>query len=72
MVTIFDNLNTGLNYVVFVFKNVANLLLSLPELVGDGLALLSDFTSYCPPFLTFLFLFLAGSGIVLKGTHWGG
>ena len=23
MVTIFDNLNTGLNYVVFVLKNVA-------------------------------------------------
>lgn len=71
-VSIFDNLNTYIEQVVYITKNIVHLLFSLPDLIGDGMAVLSDFLSYCPPFLTWLFLFMAGSGIVLKGTHWGG
>ena len=71
MVTIFDNLNTLIEQVVFIIKNIGHLLLSLPQLIGDGLATISDFTQYCPPFLAGLFMFMFFSGIILKGTHWG-
>lgn len=70
-VSIFDNLNTFINQVVYITKNVGHCLTKIPDLIGDGLAYISDFTSYCPPFIVFIVMFMFGTGIMCKGAHWG-
>lgn len=70
-VTIFDNLNTFIEQVVFIIKNIGHCLQQVPDLIGNSLVTLSDLVSYCPPFISLVVLFMAGSGIILKGTHWG-
>ena len=70
-VSIFDNLNTFINQVVYITKNVVHCLGKVPELITYSINTVSDFCSYCPPFIAFIILFMLGSGIILKGTHWG-
>ena len=70
-VTIFDNLNTYIDQVVYVLKNVGHCLSKIPQLIGSAVTVVSDFCTYCPPFIAFIILFMLGSGIILKGSHWG-
>lgn len=70
-VSIFDNLNTFIEQAVYILKNIGHCLSAVPDLIGNSLVTVSDFVSYCPPFISFTLLFMAGSGIILKGTHWG-
>lgn len=70
-VSVFDNINELVNQVVYITKNIGHCLSKVPDLIGDGLTSITDFTSYCPPFIVFIVMFLFGSGIILKGTHWG-
>lgn len=70
-VSIFDNLNTFINQAVYVLKNIGHCITKIPDLIGDGLAYISDFTAYCPPFVVFIVMFMFGTGIMAKGAHWG-
>lgn len=70
-VTIFDNLNTFINQVVHIAKNVGHCLSQIPDFLVDSVISLNAFTSYFPPFITFIILFVAFTGIILKGAHWG-
>lgn len=70
-VSIFDNLNTFINQTVEITKNVGHGLRAIPDLIGNSLVTLAEFTEHCPPFITWVIMFLAGTGIILKVTHWG-
>lgn len=70
-VSIFDNMQTFFEQVVFITKNIGHCLSKVPELITYSISSVSDFCSYCPPFVAFIILFMLGSGIILKGTHWG-
>lgn len=70
-VSIFDNLNTFISQVVYVVKNVGHCLSAIPDLIGDSLVSVSEFLEFCPPFISFIVLFTLGTGIILKGAHWG-
>lgn len=70
-VSIFDNLNTFIEQVVYITKNIGHCLSALPDLIGNSLVTISEFTSYCPPFIAWIILFMFGTGIILKCTHWG-
>lgn len=70
-VNIFDNLNTFITFAVELLKNVVNGLRQFPDLIGDSLVRTAEVTQDLPPFVTWLVLFTAGTGIMLKVTHWG-
>lgn len=70
-VSIFDNLNTFINYAVELLKNIVTGLREFPDLIGDSLVRTAEITEHFPPFVTWLALFTAGTGIMLKVTHWG-
>lgn len=70
-VSIFDNLNTFINYAVELLKNIVTGLREFPDLIGDSLVRTAELTEHFPPMVTWLVLFTAGTGIMLKVTHWG-
>lgn len=70
-VSLFDNLHTVFEQIVFITKNVGHCLSKVPDLITQSISTVSDFCSYCPPFIAFIILFMLGTGIILKGTHWG-
>lgn len=70
-VSIFDNLNTFIVHSVEISKNVVHGLRAIPDLIGNSFVTLSEFTEHCPPFITWIIMFLAGTGIILKVTKWG-
>ena len=70
-VTIFDNLNTLIDQVVYITKNIGHSLSMIPDLIGDSIVSVSEFCYYCPPFIQFMLFFLLGTGIMKKVTHWG-
>lgn len=70
-VLIFDNLNTFINYAVELLKNIVTGLREFPDLIGDSLVRTAELTEHFPPMVTWLVLFTAGTGIMLKVTHWG-
>lgn len=70
-VSIFDNLNTFINYAVEVLKNIVESLREFPDLIGNSLVKTAEITEHFPPFVTWLVLFTAGTGVMLKVTHWG-
>lgn len=70
-VSIFDNLNTFINFAVEVLKNITHSLRAFPDLIGDSLVKTAEITEHFPPFITWIVLFIAGTGIMLKVTHWG-
>lgn len=70
-VSIFDNLNTYIDQVVTVVKNVGHCLYAIPALIIETGTRVADFLEYCPPFIAWTILFSLGTGIIMKGAHWG-
>lgn len=70
-VSIFDNLNTFINLVVEVFKNIVAGLREFPDLIGNSIVKTAEITEHFPPFITYIALFTLFTGITLKVTHWG-
>lgn len=70
-VTIFDNLNTFITQVVTITKNIGHCLYEIPSLIVEGGERIADFLEYCPPFIAWIILFSFGTGIIMKGAHWG-
>lgn len=70
-VSIFDNLNTYIDQVVTVVKNIGHCLYEIPALIIETGTRISEFLEYCPPFIAWTILFCLGTGIIMKGAHWG-
>lgn len=70
-VSVFDNINTFINFAVELLKNIVGCLREIPDLIGDSLVRTSEVTAHFPPFITWLVLFTGLTGVILKATHWG-
>lgn len=70
-VSVFDNINTFVNYAVELLKNVLHALREFPDLIGDSLVRTAEIVEHFPPFVAWLALFTACTGVMIKVTHWG-
>lgn len=70
-VSIFDNMQTFFEQIVYITKNIGHCLKEIPDLIGNALVSVSDVCQYCPPFITQIILIMFGTGIIMKCTHWG-
>lgn len=70
-VSVFDNLDTFMNQVVYITKSIVHTLSKLPDLIGNSIVTASEFASYCPPFIAWMILFILFTGLMMKTSHWG-
>lgn len=70
-VSIFDNLQTFLVYVVELLVQGVNALRSLPSLISESGTQILRYRDCFPAFLWFLVTFAFGAGIITKCIHWG-
>lgn len=71
MVSIFDNLNTVLEFLAEFFSQLLNGLRTLPQLIIDSGEQIARYEDIFPPFVWFLIVFAFGTGIITKLLHWG-
>lgn len=70
-VSIFDNLQTFLMFVVELLSQILNALRSIPSFIAESGSQLLRYQDCFPPFLWFLITFAFGAGIITKMLHWG-
>lgn len=70
-VPIFDNINTFFSEAFTFLKEIAHGFTVLPDLISKGLENVGGVLDIFPPFIQFLILFTASTGIVLKICHYG-
>lgn len=71
MVSIFDNFQTFLVFVVEILSQIVNALRSIPSFISESGSQILRYQTCFPPFLWFLVVFAFGSGIICKLLHWG-
>lgn len=70
-VTIFDNLETVLEFLAEFFAQLLNGLRSIPAFIGESGTQLLKYQDCFPSFTWFLITFAFGAGIITKLLHWG-
>lgn len=70
-VSIFDNLQTFLVFIVEVLAQGVNALRTIPTFISESGTQLLKYQSCFPSFLWFLVAFAFGAGILTKVIHWG-
>lgn len=70
-VSIFDNLQTFLVFVVELLVQGVNALRTIPNFIAESSTQVMKYQTCFPPFLWFLICFAFGAGIICKLLHWG-
>ena len=71
MVSIFDKLNTILDFLAEFFSQLLNALRIIPNFITECGTQVQRYHDCFPPFLWFLVAFAFGAGIISKLLHWG-